>query len=152
MTQLASILILVLSVCCIVAGFALRYETRTRKDAEARAKEYPLHKELCDILDIAIQYPYLEDREWTKNWDSTVHDEDHVRYDLYCTRVFNYLERFCQCHGYDRQRIEGELDMKTWVRIHRRYWCDPIIENDNDAYENAFKNIVKHYLDEGDVQ
>lgn len=108
-----------------------------------------LDEQLDEIIKISIQYPYFELRSFTNNWkqNSAENDEKYAAYEQYATLVFNYLERFCKFYNYKIEKIEEELGMKTWVRIHKEYWRNPTVPNENtDLYAEKFVNIVEKVL------
>jgi hypothetical protein len=108
-----------------------------------------LNDQLDGILKIAIQYPYLESpafaSTWTPNKDSN--DEQYLRYENYCTLVFNYLERLCKYYNYDKVKIANHLNVKDWVRIHKDCWNNPSTPFENsDGYSKEFKKLMQEYL------
>ena len=107
-----------------------------------------LDDQLDAILKIAVQYPYLESRNFTEQWTSK-HDENDermLRYDLYCNLLFNYLSRISKKYNYSELKIEDELAMKSWVRLHRKNWLDPREAYENvDAYNQEFINLMDQY-------
>lgn len=114
-----------------------------------------LDSQLDDILDIAIQYPYFENKTFTENWTSKYDfsDEKALRYELYATRVFNYLSRVAIFHGYKPEKIEREIAIRDWVRIHKKYWYDPTVPNENiDTYDKPFVNLINNYLSGGNAK
>ncbi len=51
-----------------------------------------LKKQLDEILNIAIEYPYLESESFTQTWleNKDSQKDKYLRYDTYCIRVFNF--------------------------------------------------------------
>ena len=120
-----------------------------------RNHEKSLYSQLDGILNIAIQYPYLENRTFTENWTSKYNpdDEKALRYEIYATRVFNYLSHFANFHGYKTEKIEKALAMRDWVRIHKKYWYDPSKPNENiDTYDKPFVDLVNNCLRGGSAK
>jgi len=114
-----------------------------------------LDNQLDAILKLAIQYPYLENREFTNNWTSNYNlsDKKLSRYEVYATMVFNYLLRFSKFYKYNIKKIEKHLAVKDWVRIHRKYWYDPTVPNENiDTYDPPFRKLVEDYLAGGNAK
>lgn len=108
-----------------------------------------LDDQLDGILKIAVQYPYVESKNFTNAWTSEYdrNDERSLRYEIYCTLVFNYLERFAKFYSYSQKNIEKQIAMKAWVRIHAKYWRDPTEAYENvDTYEKPFVMLVEEYL------
>jgi hypothetical protein len=120
-----------------------------------RSEKKSLDSQLNCIIDIAIQYPYLENKVFTENWISKYDpsDEKALRYELYATRVFNYLSLFAKFHNYNIKKIEKELAVQAWVRLHKKYWYDPTVPNENiDTYDKPFVDLVNNYLSGGNVK
>ena len=43
--------------------------------------------------------------------------------------------------------MENNIAVKDWVRLHRKYWIDPTIPNENvDTYDKKFVKLVETYL------
>ena len=114
-----------------------------------------LDNQLDSILKLAFQYPYLENKEFTNKWSSKydLSDEKSLRYEIYATIVFNYLSRFSEFYKFDIKEIEKRLGIKSWIRMHGKYWYDPTIPNDNiDIYNLPFKELVNYYLAGGNAK
>ncbi|WP_162996603.1 hypothetical protein [Mucilaginibacter celer] len=112
-------------------------------------KRKSLDEQLDAILKIALQYPYLESSHFTGSWTSAfdTNDEKYLRYDVYCTLLFNYLSRVAEHHKYKKHKVESYIAIKDWIRLHRKYWEDPTSSYENvDSYDHAFVDFVKGYL------
>lgn len=116
----------------------------------ARRNQY---KSLCDQLDsilkIAVQYPYLESERFTGLWSPEFdrNDEKFLRYDVYCTLVFNFLCGVAEHYSYDRSKIEKFIAIKDWVRLHGLYWQNPTSSYENvDSYDKEFIELINGYL------
>ncbi len=108
-----------------------------------------LDDQLDGLLKIAIQYPYLESDSFTKAWTSKYdqNDEKHLRYEHYCTMLFNYLSRVAMHYKYKTEEIEKYVAIKNWVRCHAAYWRDPTDAYDTvDNYDKPFVEIIEKYL------
>jgi len=108
-----------------------------------------LDDQLDAILKIAIQYPYLESENFTDSWQSTFDktNEHYLRYDVYCNLVFNFLCRVALYYKYNTQKIENYIAIKDWVRLHGKYWSDPVSTYENvDSYDRKFVELIKNYL------
>ena len=104
---------------------------------------------LNSILNIAVQYPYLESKSFAEKWSpkQPETDERYLRYEQYAILVFNYLEEVCKFFGFNKEKIEKFVGIKEWVRIHRIYWESPTETYANlDTYDEKFKDIVRSYL------
>lgn len=108
-----------------------------------------LNNQLDDILKIGIQYPYLENPRFTETWSEhkESNEDSYVRYENYCTLVFNYMERLCIYYGYNQKKIENHLNLKAWIRVHKQCWENPSTPFENvDGYDKRFKELVEKYL------
>jgi len=108
-----------------------------------------LNEQLDSIVKIAIQYPYLESSEFASTWIENKHsnDEKYLRYDNFCTLIFNYLSRLCAYYNYDKKRIEKHLNIKDWIRVHRLCWENPSTPFENaDGYSKEFRELITSYL------
>lgn len=120
--------------------------TRHFKNKEERLG---LDRDLDSILNISIQYPYLEQSYFTNLWDpkEVSKDEAYARYDLFCNRVFNFLTRVYEHFKKDKKKIEDFVDVKSWVRLHQFNWKNPVDPNENiDGYDQDFRNFINQYL------
>ena len=108
-----------------------------------------LNDQLDDIIKIAIQYPYLESPSFTQTWNENKNNDDerYLRYENYCTLLFNYLERLCKFYKFDKSKINKFMNVKDWVRLHKDCWQNPSIPFENtDGYCDEFKKLVESYL------
>jgi hypothetical protein len=108
-----------------------------------------LNEQLDNILKISIQYPYLENPKFTSTWlahkDSD--DEPYLRYENYCTLVFNFMERMAKHHRFNTKKIERQLNVKGWIRVHKDCWLHPSMPFENaDGYCAEFKSLIEQYL------
>jgi hypothetical protein len=130
------------TIACVVASALTLYLNRKN---EVKS----LHDQLDNILKIAIQHPYLESATFVKTWqhNKLSEDERYVRYDLYCTLLFNFLERFCRYFKYKEDDIQKMIKMKEWVRLHKDYWRSPMDEFENiDGYCKEFRDLIDDFL------
>jgi len=112
-------------------------------------KKKGLDDQLDGILKIAVQYPYLESVKFTTSWNPELveDDEKYLRYDVYCTLLFNFLCRVAAYYKYDKTRIENYIATKDWVRLHAKYWLNPTSSYENiDSYDKKFVELIKSYL------
>ncbi len=111
-----------------------------------------LNDQFDNILKISVQYPYLESpkfcSEWNENKDSDEEkiEEKILRYEMYCTLVFNYLERLCKFYNYNEKKINNHLNMKDWILTHKDCWLNPTIPNENDGYDDRLKKLIFKYI------
>lgn len=110
-----------------------------------------LHKRLESILNITITYPYLEHESITNTWKLNMHsnEEKYCRYYQFCTILFNYLESVYRHFDYDEEKVQNFLDVRSWVKIHRQIWLNPLNENENsEGYPARFVKIIDAYARE----
>ena len=108
-----------------------------------------LDDQLDSLLKIAVQYPYLESDAFASAWTSKYdpHDEKYLRYEHYCTLLFNYLSRVSKHYKYKVKKIEDYIAIKTWIRCHSAYWRDPTDSYGTvDEYDKPFVDLVESYL------
>lgn len=112
-------------------------------------KKKHIDDQLDDILKIAIQYPYVESDVFTSTWNQNKNsnDEQYLRYDIYCTLLFNYLSRVTDFYRYDKQKIENYIAIKDWIRLHKEYWINPTNSYENiDGYDEKFRELINSYI------
>jgi hypothetical protein len=110
-----------------------------------------LNDQLDNIIKISIQYPYLESLKFTETWNENKEssDDKYLRYENYCTLVFNYLERLCEHFNYNKRKLNTQsLNIRDWVRAHKQCWKNPSIPYENmESYSEKFKNLINSYLE-----
>lgn len=120
-----------------------------------KEQKQKLDDEFNEILKIALEYPYLESiyftNEWTSKYDKN--DEKFLRYEVYCTLVFNFLSKFTKFYQYKEKEIEKYIAVKDWVKLHHKYWNDPTIPDENiNTYDQDFVKFVTSCLKEERLQ
>ena len=92
-----------------------------------------LENELSEILKIGIEHPYFEQESFTRVWDPAKqsNDERYAAYELYATLVFNHLEKWCSFYNYKFNKVQGIIDMYSWVILHKTYWVNPTSPHEN---------------------
>lgn len=139
-TMVSAIISIIVSIASTIVfnKYQRKHEIKTKLD-----------EEFNEILKIAIEYPYLESKHFTENWKSDYDrsDELALRYEVYCTLVFNFLERFSKFYKFDYEKMSNEIAIKEWIQLHSKYWRDPTIPNENiDCYDPNFLKIVEDCL------
>lgn len=108
-----------------------------------------LDDQLDTLLKISLQYPYLENPEFIKTWNEnkSSNSDDYLRYDIYCTLLFNFFARLSEHFNYNKKKIDNYVAAKDWIRLHKDYWLNPIETFENiDSYDAKFKKIINEYL------
>lgn len=137
----------IISICISVSAFALPLVINHRY--RAKDKQDSLDNRLDSIIHIGIEYPYLEDKHFTKQWNKYrgSQDEKYLRYDNYCNIVYNFLHSVCEHYKYDKTKIENYIDIKNWMRTHQDNWKNPVDTFENvDGYDEKFRNFINSYL------
>lgn len=127
--------------CIIPLVIQWRYRKRDKKD--------DLTKRLDAIIKLGLQYPYMEDRNFTSKWNESKGngDERYLRYDNYCNILYNYLHSVCEHFNYDKKEIENYIDIKNWIRMHKQNWENPTELYENvDGYDVKFRRLIDEYL------
>lgn len=108
------------SVCAVLLDIWRDWKKRI---ADTQAK---IDERLDKVLAYSIQYPYLEDIEFARQWDSTpVSEEDKERkkrYDNYCCFVFNFLQCVFEHHKGDAPKMRRYLYYPEFYQIHQDWW------------------------------
>ena len=128
-------------VAAVSAFLAYRFK---RNDGKAE-----LERELNRILEVGVQYPHFEYEPFTSDWPSHrgMDDEKYLRYDIYCNMIFNFLHHVYEFYDGNKKKIEGYVDVKSWVRMHKKNWQNPVDENENvDGYDEPFRQFINSYL------
>ena len=113
-----------------------------------RKREY-FQAKLARILELTIEYPYLEDPAFTQSWSEKKDspDDKMMRYDQFCNLIFNFLEELFIHFNEDAKKVEEFVDVKSWVRLHRHNWENPRESYENvDAYSKDFRNFISSYI------
>jgi hypothetical protein len=139
----------------IAAIFSARSAYLSRKSLETTVKIENQKKEdqfvydLNRIIQIGIEYPYLENKTFTEKWNEFRHtnDEHYLRYDMYCNLIFNFLAQLYSYYNKDKQKVECFVDVKSWIRLHKYNWKNPVDENENiDGYDEDFRKFINSYI------
>ena len=107
---------------------------------------------LMQVNQICIEYPYLEDSNFTNTWKNTSQKltEKYLRYESYCIILFNYLERLAIYTSFNKKKMEKFVHVKEIIEIHHRWWQSPSIGYKEDmnisGYSDKFRNLVDEYL------
>lgn len=108
-----------------------------------------LDDQLDNILKISIQYPYLENTAFTATWKENINsdDEKYIRYELYCTLVFNFMERMCKFYKFKHNKISAHVNLRGWASIHKCCWLFPSDPVEHaEGYHPAFRKLINDYI------
>ena len=127
----------------IASTVAIIVNSKTLRTQEMNA----LRNQLDKMIDISIEYPYLEDDIFCKNWSSKKKPSlKAMRYENYCCFVFNLLERVWSHFAGNKREIEKWLYVKEIVKKHRAWWRADI--NNTDSYEASFRDYVNSFIED----
>ena len=108
-----------------------------------------LNDNYMQIKSFAIQFPYLEDQEFIGryNGNDTNKEEQYIRYQIYCSFVFNTMQKICMYFNYDIEKIRKFVRIKEIVLQHRLWWENPSgMYKDKEGYEEKFKLLVNRLV------
>ena len=108
-----------------------------------------LNDNYMQIKSFAIQYPYLEDQEFIMRYNSNDinKEEQFIRYQVYCSFVFNTMQKICMYFSYDQEKIKKFVHIKEIVQQHCKWWENPSgMYKDKEGYEEKFKILVNDYI------
>lgn len=144
--------IIISAISAIAAAVSAIYSAKssnTTLSLYKKEKKEKLNDKLNKILEIGIEYPYFENKNFTSRWTEyrQTDNEQYLRYDMYCNLLFNYLHDVWEYFDHDKDKVEEFVDIKTWIRIHKDNWLYPIDENENiDGYDQKFRLFINNYL------
>jgi hypothetical protein len=117
------------------------------------SEEARLNSELTNILKIQIEYPYLENKEFTNDWSSkNVMGKDekrllYQRYDSYCCMIFNFISDIYRLYRGDNAKIENFFAVEEEVNIHKKWWQNPLNSRDNiEGYAGSFREYINSII------
>jgi len=147
--QFWGIVISVLSaIAAAVSAVFSAISSNTTLTLYKKEKKEKLIDKLNRILEIGIEYPYLESKDFTSKWDNykLTGDEKYLRYDMYCNLLYNYLHDVWEYFNHDKKKVEEFVDIKNWIRIHKNNWLNPVDKNENiDGYDDEFRLFINTY-------
>lgn len=88
------------------------------------------------FLDIALRYPYMEFKEYTKAYTGPQHNPKSVRYYLYVEALFNMVQQLfdsSHCDKYPEnpcdsiceeciERVVSVVNISRYLDVHRAWW------------------------------
>lgn len=116
-----------------------------------------LYNRLRDLQGLALKYPFLEDADFIKQWDTlksktknaTATEEEHnnlLRYDAYTEMLFNYVV-FLFMHFKTEEKVLQFIDLKSWLRPHKTCWENPLTDHSNrDAYGDEICDVIDKWM------
>jgi hypothetical protein len=108
-----------------------------------------LNDNYMQIKSFAIQYPYLEDQEFIiRHFSNKVQEDmEFIRYQVYCSFVFNTMQKISRYFKYDKTKIRKFVHMKEIIQQHKEWWKNPSgIYKSKEGYEEEFMQLVNYYI------
>ncbi|TWV14435.1 hypothetical protein FQ707_04625 [Bacteroidaceae bacterium HV4-6-C5C] len=142
-------IMLISSLAATISAIAATVTTIMTYMLYRKRRQQKLYEKLDRILEIGIQYPYVENSNFISQWLDyrTSQDEKYLRYDMYCNLIFNYLAAVYDHYKGNKKSIEDFVDVKTWIRAHQLNWKNPVEPNENiDGYSNKFRDFINSYI------
>ena len=98
-----------------VSAWQAKKSAKQTNEIAKRNEHNELDKRLDEILKIAIQYPYLESKAFTKEWNHKKGSDDirYIRYDNFCNLVFNYIHKVYLTFDKDKTKVENARNKIT---------------------------------------
>lgn len=119
-------------------------------------KEF-LDKQLIELQRMSFYDPFVEDRDFTKNWlelktkyeNKTICETEKnqfLKYDVYTEMLFNFLEMSCKVYKKEKDLL-NYVDFKSWIRTHAACWKNPLDAHSNrEVYGKEIYNMVDDWL------
>lgn len=149
--NLIPIVSVVVSLVAVVVTFMIYRLT------QKSAKEMYLYDRLRELQMLVMKYPYLEDENFTKRWNTlkkkiknnTITDDERekfLRYDSYTEMLFNYVVFVFEYYKTE-EKVLNFVAFKEWIRPHKLCWDNPIIPHSNrDTYGERICDIVDKWI------
>jgi len=106
-------------------------------------EKFRLNQNLNKLLDIDLQYPFLEDSAFVGWWDKNKESnkDSALRYGYYCIYLFNFFQDVCEYYDYNEEEMAKFMDIDDLIGLHKSWWQLP--ENQtSEAYDLRFKKFV----------
>lgn len=121
-------------------------------NGQKRASEQEIMTKLENIQKISIKYPYLEEKKYTSSWseykkqyiNNELTEEDKekfLRYNAYTELIFNLTEISLSFYKTESNLL-NKIDFKSWLRVHKCCWRDPLDEYSNKDIYSVFTNNI----------
>lgn len=116
-----------------------------------------LNSQLLELQRLSFENPFLENEEYTKQWnilrekyiDKKYNEFDvkeFLKYDVYTEMIFNFIEISLEIYTTEKELL-NYVDFKSWVRTHSLCWRNPLKEHSNrDVYSEKMCNFIDKWL------
>ena len=131
---------------------------KTFNDANKDKQRTLLSQKLFELQRLSFYDPYLENENYTKEWDSlkekyqnnNLSEDDRnkfLKYEIYTEMLFNFIYESLEFYE-KKENLEKFVDFKSWVNTHKYSWKSPLQTNSNkDVYGEQMFNIVNSWID-----
>lgn len=89
---------------------------------------------LCQLV---VMYPHVESEQYIKSWKPEYTDTQALRYDAYCTMVFNFINKLWEASDKDMDEANRLVYITEYVDAHYYWWFNNADIN-KLAYDKAF--------------
>ncbi|HSZ35327.1 MAG TPA: hypothetical protein VK772_18580 [Puia sp.] len=112
-------------------------------------EKFRLNENLNKILDINLQFPFLEDSTYISRWDRIQNpfNDSSLRYQTYCEYVFNFAENVSEYYKYDIVKINSFIDLEDLIGPHKSYWESQDVQKSYPSEFRDFINMSYKYFD-----
>jgi hypothetical protein len=128
----------------VVVLYTFKKQINENEKQFAADEEFRLNENLNKVLDIELQYPFLEDSTFIAHWERNrnLNNDSAMRYLTYCAYVFNTLQNACEYYNYDLTKMNKFMDVGDLIVMHRAYWNDPVLNKSELPEFRTFVNKV----------
>lgn len=104
-----------------------------------------LTEEITKIIDIGMEYPFVEDDEICDKWPEWKRSaDDRMRYENFCCYIFNVMEHVWEyCDGAEL-KIRMILHVEELIWRHRCWWQNE--PENKKAYRLGFQKFVERVI------
>lgn len=106
-------------------GFGFAYFTFYKQfNAEQIGR---LDDNLNKILDVSLQYPYVNDTVFIARWNlhKDSNSDSALRYDAYCEYTFDCLDNIADYNNYDQSKVDEYVDANDLIIGQKGWWDEP---------------------------
>ena len=109
-------------------------------------------KQLIELQKISFYDPFLEDENFTNQWEQMKENyknetldkesrKNFLKYDVYTEMLFNFIRMSLDTFKSEKELLKY-VDFKDWVRTHSTCWQKPLKEHSNrEVYLFLFRNF-----------
>lgn len=116
-----------------------------------------LHDQLLELQKISLEHPFLEDENYTKQWDLLKEKYDNkelkgedldkfIQYDVYTEMLFNFLFKSFDFYKSEKKLLNF-VDFESWLDIHAKCWTSPLQPHSNrKVYGQKMFDMVNRWI------